>query len=125
MSTTSSELTGKPVSSTSRILLPGALLLCAPAASLRLYFIAVCARLVRACLGETAVSESKVESGNPLVVLGVQINLSDEGVTFCPWRKPWAFRAELDGVALGSFSSAAAAAVAVAQFRWVEANPCL
>ena len=35
-------------------------------------------------MGDTAVSESKLGSGNPLVVLGVEISLADDGVTFWP-----------------------------------------
>ena len=32
-------------------------------------------RLIRACLGQNAVSQRKVESGNPLIVLGVEIQV--------------------------------------------------
>ena len=42
------------------------------------------ARLVRACLGETAVAERKLESGNPLCVLGVSIELTRDGAVFWP-----------------------------------------
>ena len=31
------------------------------------------ARMVRACLGQTAISEKKLESGNPLNILGVTV----------------------------------------------------
>lgn len=48
-----------------------------------------------------------------------------EGVSFMPWRAPWAYRAEADGMALGSFNSAVAAAVAVAQYRFVQDHPYL
>jgi len=41
-------------------------------------------RLIRACLGETAIAERKLESGNPLVVLGVEVLLAPEGLTFWP-----------------------------------------
>ena len=44
----------------------------------------VFARLVRACLGDDALSEQKLECGNPLIVLGVEIELSGEGATFWP-----------------------------------------
>ena len=33
------------------------------------------ARLVRACLGESAVAPRKLEHGNPLIVLGVEIEV--------------------------------------------------
>ena len=42
------------------------------------------ARLVRACLGTTAISEKKLEDGNPLVVLGIEITLRSKGATFWP-----------------------------------------
>ena len=46
----------------------------------------VFARLVRACLGETAISQRKLEHGNPLTVLGIDIAIAEEGVTLCPSR---------------------------------------
>ena len=42
------------------------------------------ARLVRACLGPDAVSERKLEHGNPLVVLGVETAIDEGGATFWP-----------------------------------------
>ena len=41
-------------------------------------------RIVLACLGDDAISPSKVEAGNPLVVLGVEIAISKEGACFWP-----------------------------------------
>ncbi len=41
-------------------------------------------RLVRACLGGTAISKGKLQCGMPLVVLGVQVSLSATGATFVP-----------------------------------------
>ena len=43
-----------------------------------------CYRLVRACLGKTAVAEHKLLFGNPLIILGVQVSLRDSGVLFWP-----------------------------------------
>ena len=57
--------------------------------------------------------------------LSVDTNTGYEGVTFMEWNKPWAYKAECDGVALGSHTTAVAAAIAVTQYRWVQANPCL
>ncbi len=42
------------------------------------------ARLVRACLGESAISPGKLSHGNPLTILGVDIELSMHGATFWP-----------------------------------------
>ena len=42
------------------------------------------ARLVRACLGPDAISERKLEHGNPLVVLGVEATIDEGGATFWP-----------------------------------------
>ena len=56
-------------------------------------------------------------SGLPLE-LNVLTNTGYDGVTFRSWAKPWGYRAEIDGVVLGSFPSAVAAAHAVAQHRW-------
>ena len=42
------------------------------------------ARLVRACLGETAVSQRKLEHGNDIVVLGIRMQLDETGVSFSP-----------------------------------------
>ena len=41
-------------------------------------------RLVRACLGSTAVAKHKLEAGNPLIVLGVQVLVLEDGLTFWP-----------------------------------------
>ena len=41
-------------------------------------------RLVRACLGHSSIAERKLESGNPLVVLGIKISLDTQGATFAP-----------------------------------------
>ena len=41
-------------------------------------------RLVRVLLGADAISERKLETGNPLVVLGVQIESNLGGVVFFP-----------------------------------------
>jgi len=43
-----------------------------------------CCRLVKVCLGETAICTKKLACGMPLVVLGVEITLSDQGATFEP-----------------------------------------
>ena len=43
-----------------------------------------CGRLVRTCLGQTAISPSKLADGNPLVILGVNVHLGAEGATFWP-----------------------------------------
>lgn len=42
------------------------------------------ARLVRACLGDSAVAPHKLSHGNPLEILGIDVTLSDSGVTFWP-----------------------------------------
>ena len=42
------------------------------------------ARLVRACLGESSISDRKLEHGNPLTVLGIDMRLDVHGVTFWP-----------------------------------------
>jgi len=49
-------------------------------------FNAVCCmcRLVRALLGEDAIAERKLEAGNPLTVLGVQVQTNLGGVAFTP-----------------------------------------
>ena len=44
----------------------------------------MCFRLVRALLGSDAISERKLETGNPLVVLGIQIEVNLGGVVFIP-----------------------------------------
>lgn len=41
-------------------------------------------RLVRACLGQGAISERKLESGNGLVILGVVIDIDETGFTMWP-----------------------------------------
>ena len=41
-------------------------------------------RLVRLLLGPTSVSPHKLECGNPLVILGVRITLSKNGMQFTP-----------------------------------------
>jgi len=41
-------------------------------------------RLVRALLGDTAVAERKLEHGNPLVILGIRVTLSETGFTCWP-----------------------------------------
>ena len=45
---------------------------------------AVFARLVCACLGGDAVSERKLEHGNPLVVLGIEVFFSSSGTRYWP-----------------------------------------
>ena len=42
------------------------------------------ARLVRACLGESSISDRKLEHGNPLTVLGIDMRLDVHGVAFWP-----------------------------------------
>ena len=42
------------------------------------------ARLVRVCLGGDAIADRKLESGNPLVVLGIECAHDHRGVTFWP-----------------------------------------
>ena len=42
------------------------------------------ARLVRACLGQSAIASKKLEHGQCLVILGVEIRLSTHGATFWP-----------------------------------------
>ena len=42
------------------------------------------ARLVRACLGQSAIASKKLEHGHCLVILGVEIRLSTHGATFWP-----------------------------------------
>ena len=59
------------------------------------------------------------------LVLSVRTNTGYDGVTNEPWKRPWAYTATVDGVKLGSFITAVQAAVAVAQFRWVQDHPCL
>ena len=57
-----------------------------------------CARLVRACLGGTAVAMKKLLSGNPLVVLGIELSLGLSGVTLCPSSEKvakWLLRIEM------------------------------
>ena len=43
-----------------------------------------CVRLVRCLLGSSAIADRKLEHGNPLVVLGIAVNLADEGISFRP-----------------------------------------
>ena len=47
----------------------------------------VFARLVRCCLGQTAVAKDKLECDNPLTILGIRVTLNAEGVTFFPDEK--------------------------------------
>ena len=47
----------------------------------------VFARLVRCCLGKTAVANDKLECGNPLTILGIRVTLNAEGATFWPDEK--------------------------------------
>jgi len=47
----------------------------------------------------------------------VDTNTGYLGVTCAIWKRPWAYRAEIDGVGLGSYISAAAAAAAVSRHR--------
>ena len=42
------------------------------------------ARLVRACLGQSAISNRKLEHGRELIVLGIQMCLDSDGVSFWP-----------------------------------------
>ena len=42
------------------------------------------ARLVRCCLGQSAVAKDKLECGNPLTILGIRVTLCGEGVIFWP-----------------------------------------
>ena len=42
------------------------------------------ARLVRACLGQSAISSRKLEHGRELVILGIQMSVDSEGVNFRP-----------------------------------------
>ena len=44
-------------------------------------------RVVRALLGESAINEKKLLHGNPLVLLGVDVALREEGVRFKPCRE--------------------------------------
>ena len=44
----------------------------------------VFARLVRACLGSSAISSRKLEHGSTLVILGIEIQFDAEGATFRP-----------------------------------------
>ena len=44
----------------------------------------VFARLVRACLGSSAISSRKLEHGSTLVILGIEIQLDAEGATYRP-----------------------------------------
>ena len=56
------------------------------------------------------------------------IRLSNDGIVtpaHRPWNAPWKYKAEIDGISLGSFITAVSAAVAVAQYCWVNDNPCL
>ena len=62
-------------------------------------------------LAQTMVTE--FEGWN--LALSVHTNTGYDGVWHCPWKKPWAFRAQVNGVALGAFPSAARAAVAVCE----------
>jgi len=41
-------------------------------------------RLVRAILGEDAISKRKLEHGNPMTVLGIKIEANLAGVVFTP-----------------------------------------
>ena len=40
----------------------------------------VCCRLVRACLGSSAIADKKLESANPLVVLGIEVHIHSDGL---------------------------------------------
>jgi hypothetical protein len=42
------------------------------------------ARLVRCCLGASAIADRKLEHGNPLVILGVETLLREEGLYYWP-----------------------------------------
>ena len=42
------------------------------------------ARLVRCCLGESAIADRKLEHGNPLEILGVETLLREEGLYYWP-----------------------------------------
>ena len=41
-------------------------------------------RLVTLCLGPGSVSAKKLECGNPLVILGLNVHLTASGITFWP-----------------------------------------
>ena len=45
------------------------------------------ARLVRACLGGSSISDDKLGHGNPLVILGVEIECDKEGITCWPAKE--------------------------------------
>ena len=47
--------------------------------------VTVCARrLVKVLLGEDAIAERKLEAGNPLTILGIQVQANLGGVAFTP-----------------------------------------
>ena len=46
----------------------------------------IIARLVRVCLGHSAILERKLESGLPLIVLGVETNIDKDGIHMFPSR---------------------------------------
>lgn len=65
-----------------------------------------------------------VVDGMPLR-LSIDTNSGYHAVTFNEWASPYRYKACVDGVTLGSFPTAAAAACAVCQYEWVQRNPCL
>ena len=55
-------------------------------------------RLVRACMGSSAISDRKLDHGNPMVCLGVEINLKESGVVYWPSEdkvKKWTRRIQV------------------------------
>ena len=58
----------------------------------------VFARLVRACLGDTAIAQRKLEHGRSLTVLGVDIDIMYEGISFSPSKEKaanWAYKMQV------------------------------
>ena len=80
---------------------------------------------MRVCLGKEAISSKKSECGNPLVILGVQMKLSDRGMHMFPAPEKvqgWIIRLE-HALATGLMSSGEASKLAGAPTCFL--NICL
>ena len=60
----------------------------------------------------------RAEHGGLPLMHSLDTNTGYDGVTFREWAKPFAYYAAVDGNMLGSFSTAVAAAYAVAKYRY-------
>ena len=82
--------------------------------------------LMRAERMRMLASELRTRGDGMRLALSCDTNTGYFGVVCHPWKKPYAYIAEShDGVRLGAFPTAMAAAIAVGQYLWVQRNPCL